>query len=62
MKTLDAVIYEMKFQEPSEQTLKDALNYLRDYKDLLLFLRVIDHNWKYIQNNYLKDGENEVQS
>ena len=52
MKSLDAVIYEMKFQEPSEQTLKDALDYLRDYKDLLLFLRVIDHNWEYIKDQY----------
>ncbi len=57
MKSLNDVIYEIGFGNPSEQTLNDAREYLRDYNDLLLYLKVVDKNWEYIRNKYSIGGQ-----
>ena len=59
---LDEVIYQLYLcGVPTEQLIKEARSYLRDYKDLLMSLKSFDKDFEYIRNRYLKDGEDEVQ-
>lgn len=58
---LDDVIYAMRFTEtaiPTEETIEAALGYLRDYKDLLLILRMVSKDMRYVEK-YLKELEDE---
>ena len=35
---LDDLIYELKFGEPDADTIAEAVDYLRDYKDVMLYI------------------------
>lgn len=54
MKTLDDVIYTLRFEHVDSDTIADAVEYLRNYKDLLLQVRNFCYDTEYIKEHFIK--------
>ena len=53
MKTLDEVIYALRFEHVDSDTVVDAIVYLRNYKDLLLQVRNFCYDTEYIKEHFI---------
>ena len=56
MKTLDEVIYTMRFQRTDSDTISDAVSYLRDYKDLLIVVHKLKNDFDELTRHYIDEN------
>ena len=57
MKTLDELIYTMRFQRTDSDTISDAVSYLRDYKDLLIVVHKLKNDFDELTRHYEQKKE-----
>lgn len=56
MKTLDEVIYTMRFQRTDSDTISDAVSYLRDFKDLLIVVHKLKNDFDELTRHYIDEN------
>ena len=56
MKKLDELIYTMRFQRTDSDTISDAVEQLRDYKDLLIVVHKLKNDFDELTRHYIDEN------